>query len=845
MSETANSRRTALVCLALVLVTAAVYWPAHGFQFIAYDDPGYVGENVHIRSGFSVAGIVWAFTKMVKDTFYWMPMTWLSHMLDCQLFGVNPGAHHLMSVAYHAANAVLVFLLLRQVTGAFWRSAVVAALFAWHPLQVDSVAWIAERKNLVSAFFLLLTLMAYVRYARNPAPARYILAFFLLCLAVMAKPAAVMAPGLMLVLDFWPLRRLRLTTPASSGTPAPQHSSTPPLFVFLEKLPMLIPVAVTSVATVLVHQSYKALPSLHELPISVRLANAFVSYLRYVGKAVWPVHLAIYYPSPKAWPVWLVALAVGFVVLVSLLGLKWAASRPWFIAGWLWFLGGLFPNIGLVQAGSQSMGDRFVYVPMIGLWIMVVWLAAEWLARVRARTTVLATVALIPLLAGLIVTSIQLRHWRNTVTVFEHAVAVTKNNALAHDLLAATLAYQGKTDEAIAHCKLLLAINPNSAPAHRTWGLALEKQGDRAQAVAHFLRAIELEPTSASIRYDLARALQQQGRTEDAIRQYRTVVRLDAANADACDDLAWMLATAENPTNRNVGQAVEVAQRAVSLAQVKGPERLITLAAACLSAGRTNDAVCAVLKAVAAEQDHGAQEPETSGNLGPALVRQGHTDAGLALLSETARSTTNSAVVAEIERQIGLMFSEQGKYEEAAVHYGVAVRANPRLATAQNDWGVDLAAQRRFAAAAEHFAAALKIDPQYAVAHWNMALALIATDKPAEARAHLNEAIRLKPRYVSALNDLAWLLATCPDGNLRNAREALRLAKRATDLTDRADAGILETLAAAYAEGGRFSEASRTVEEAIQLCGAANQKELLATLENCRQRFRAGQPLRQ
>jgi tetratricopeptide (TPR) repeat protein len=271
----------------------------------------------------------------------------------------------------------------------------------------------------------------------------------------------------------------------------------------------------------------------------------------------------------------------------------------------------------------------------------------------------------------------------------------------------------------------------------------------------------------------------------------------------------------------------------------------MTLAAAYTAAGRTNDAVNAVLNAVAAQQGHGAQEPPVSGNLGPALIRQGHTEAGVALLSEAARMTTNSAALAEIERQIGLMLSEQGKYETAAAHYTAALRANPRLAAAQNDWGVDLAAQRQFAAAAAHFAEALKVDPQYAVAHRNLALALLATDKPAEARAHLYEAIRLQPGYVSALNDLAWLLATCPDGNLRDAHEALRLAKHAADLTDRKDAGILETLAAAYAEDGQFAKASQTVEEAIQLCDAASQQELLATLENCRQHFRAGQPLRQ
>ena len=799
-------------------------------------------------------------------------MTWLSHMLDCQLFGVNPGAHHLMSVGYHAANAVLLFVFLQRITGAFWRSAMVAALFAWHPLQVDSVAWIAERKNLVSTFFLLLCLMAYVRYVHKRSLSRYALVFLLLSLAVMAKPAAVVAPCLMLVLDFWPLGRLGIgdkvgqpvnsiqstastsahcpSPPQPSAAIAPARLSRTIGRLLLEKVPLLIPVAFTSVATVLVHRAYHALPSLSDLPFSIRVLNASVSYLRYAGKALWPIQLAIFYPLPKSWPVWLVAVAVGFLAAVSVLAVKWASIRPWFLAGWLWFLGGLFPNIGLVQAGTQALGDRFIYVPLIGLSIMVIWLAAEWLAPLRRKSAVLTAIAVLPLVAALAVTSRQVRHWRNTITVFEHAVAVTENNTLAHDLLAATFAYQGKTEQAITHCKALLAINPNSAAAHRTWGEVLERKGDFEQALPHFSRAVELDPAAAAVRYDLARALCQAGQTEQAIRQYQALIDRNPDEADARDELAWILATSDDPKCRDAEQAIDLARRAVSLTHEKVAEPWLALAAACHAAHRTNDAVEAVLKAMATQtqasiQNDIARDASGSSDIAAAFTRQGYAEAGIALLSDAARWVSNSAAGAEVQRQIGLILSEQAKYGDAASHYEAALRTNPRLAEAHNDWGVDLAAQHEYSLAQEHFTRALEIAPRYAVAHRNLALTMLPSRRYEEARSHLHEAIRLKPDYVSALNDLAWLLATCADANLRNGSEALRLAKRAARLTARKDAGILETLAAAYAEKGDFAEAANTAEQAIQLCDAATHQELLATLHNCVQRFRSSQPLRE
>ena len=570
MTEVANRRRNGLFCLGLALVTAAVYSPVWGFDFLQCDDPEYITANTYVQSGFSRAGIVWAFTKLSGEP-YWHPLTCLSNMLVCQFFGLQPGPHHLTNLVLHTANAVLLFLLLRRTTGAFWRSAVVAALFAWHPLQVESVAWISERKNVLSGFLFFLILLSYHRYVRKPGLARYLLVFFLLCLGLMAKPTLVVVPFLLLVLDFWPLRRLETsslgrgvrdakgrpsgtqgtmpgTPPASGIAPVnpqvrplpgeaiPSLPSLPIHRLLLEKVPLFIPVMFSCVVTLLGHTNN--LPGLKEFPLSLRVANVFVSYLRYAGKVIWPNHLAIWYPYPPAWPAWLVGLSVGFFVIVSALAARRAFSHCWFLSGWLWFIGGLVPVIGIVQAAHQAMADRFAYLPVIGLFILLVWGLPESLAGWRLRGFALPLIATASLVAAVVLTSVQLQYWRDTVIVCRHTLAVTTHNYKVQHILGAALMSSGQLDEGIVHLTEALEDKPDYAEAHNDLGVALARAGRMDEAIAHFTEAVREKPDFVDTHYNLGRALAIKGRTDEAISQFEATVQLAPDHAEVQFSLA-------------------------------------------------------------------------------------------------------------------------------------------------------------------------------------------------------------------------------------------------------------------------------------------------------------------
>jgi len=399
------------ICIALVLVTFALYWPVRHHAFINYDDPLYVTHNPNVKAGLTWHGVVWAFRA--TEAHNWHPLTWLSHMLDCQLFGPNPGAHHLVNVAFHALNAVLLYLVLGRMTGAWWRSAAVAALFALHPLQVGSVAWIAERKNLLSTSFWLLTLWAYARYAEATTRASkrnaYSLALVCFALGLMCKPMLVTVPFVLLLLDGWPLRRLQLATLGSR---------------LVEKLPFFALGAASSAATIWAATSEaqeRSFSSLHRLPLGLRIENALISYLRYLGKMIWPVGLSVFYPYPTAWPLWLALLSALALALITLSALRWAARCPPLLVGWLWFMGTLVPVIGLVQVGVQSMADRFMYVPMIGLLIAIVWGVSELSLRWNVPKPVVSVVAAMVLVACATLTRLEVRRWKDTETLLKTA----------------------------------------------------------------------------------------------------------------------------------------------------------------------------------------------------------------------------------------------------------------------------------------------------------------------------------------------------------------------------------------------------------------------------------------
>ena len=447
-------RREGVVCLFLVIGILAVYWQVGNHEFVNYDDKDYITENQHVQAGLTLKSIAWAFTSTYASN--WHPLTWLSHMLDCEIYGLNPRGHHFTNVFFHILNSILLFLIFKRMTGAFWKSAFVAALFAIHPLHVESVAWAAERKDVLSTFFCMLTMGAYILYVENQGIKKYLLTVLLFTLGLMAKPMLITLPFVLLLLDYWPLGRFNKRSPA--------------LQLIWEKIPLFVLTAVSSIVTFLVQQ--KAMSSLEVFPITARIFNALVSYLSYIVKMIWPFHLAIFYPYPGMPPVWQIAGACLLLVFISCIAIRTVRRYPYFAVGWLWYLGTLVPVIGLVQVGLQSMADRYTYIPLTGIFIIIAWgipdLIAKW--RYKKIGLFITTTTLISIL--MICTWSQVGCWRNSITLFSHAINVTENNSVAHNNLGSAFADQGKASETIKHYAEALRIDPMYADAHYNLGNA-------------------------------------------------------------------------------------------------------------------------------------------------------------------------------------------------------------------------------------------------------------------------------------------------------------------------------------------------------------------------------------
>lgn len=475
-----------LICVFLAIVTIAVFWPVIGHQFVSYDDVDYVTGNPHVQTGFTAENIKWAFTS--GQFANWYPLTWLSHMLDCRLFGLNPAGHHAVNLLFHLANVILLFLILFRMTGAHWRSAFVAALFAIHPLRVESVAWVSERKDVLSTLFLLLTVWTYAGYVKRPSIGRYVAVAGLFALGLMSKPSLVTLPFALLLLDYWPLRRTRIKR------------------LILEKAPLLALSAASAVVTYIAQAGTGAVAS--DYPIGVRAANALTAYIAYIGKMFWPVRLAFPYPHPgSALPSWQVIGSGLLLALMTALAIMTARRRPYAAVGWLWYLGTLAPMIGLVQVGGQAMADRYTYVPLIGLFIILAWSGSEIVNRQQKRQWIAPVIGGLVILPLMVASWIQVGYWRDTKTLAERALAVTSDNYLAHYALGVTLA----------------------------------GEGDNEGAISHLSQAISLHLAYPEARYNLAVCLANEGRLGDAIREYHEAVRLRPDYAEAHNNLAVAL----------------------------------------------------------------------------------------------------------------------------------------------------------------------------------------------------------------------------------------------------------------------------------------------------------------
>jgi protein O-mannosyl-transferase len=672
-----KSRAILAVCCLLTALTLACYWPVAGHSFVSLDDHRYISENPQVQSGLAWTGVAWAFGTGYAGN--WHPLTWISHMLDCQLYGVKPAGHHLTNLLFHIANTLLLCLLLQRMTGALWRSAAVAALFAWHPLRVESVAWAAERKDVLSTFFFLLTLWAYVRYVEKakarwpkaefetpgllppePGPRSmlhaphstfYLLSLVLFALGLMCKPMLVTLPFVLLLLDYWPLQRLE------PGTKSSRFNTLLP-FLY-EKLPFFVLALAASIVTYVVQQRGGAVSSLELISVQSRIANALVAYVRYLYLTLWPAHLCVLYPYSRQ-------LAVGAVIAAVLLlaGLSWcflwrARRQPFLSVGWLWFLGTLVPTIGLVQVGSQAMADRYTYIPSIGLFLLVVW-GAEAVVTLRPGGGRLVAVAGVAALAACMVcTRVQLPYWKDSESLYRRAIAVTRDNYVAYDGLGSALEAKGLIAEALAAYSESVRLKPRYPDGHYDLGTALMRQGKLDEAIRHLAAAVEAKPAFAHAHINLGKALLEQGKLDQAAVHFGQAVRL------------------------------------------------------------TPD------------------DPEAQYNLGTLLLMQGSLDPAIGALSEALRL---KAGYGEAHGNLGIAFMRQGKPEQGAAHFAAAVRLNAGDPEARFNLGLALLELNRPGEAAGQFSESLRLRPDSPVLHYHLALALVRQGKEQEALAHARNA---------------------------------------------------------------------------------------------------------
>jgi len=767
------------ICLVLLALIGAVYWPVCQFDFVNYDDGDYVYKNLSVQRGLTAENLVWAF----RTSFFGnrIPLTWLSYMLDYRLFGLNPGAFHVVNVLFHALNSLLLFLVFKMMTGAHWRSAFLAAVFAVHPLHVESVAWVSERKDVLSGFFWILALWAYVGYVKLSQFRRYALALLFFACCLMAKPMVVTLPFVLLLFDFWPLRRIPLGgvqgrmvgTPersiAATGSEAP-ISSGPGMSptttartisrLILEKVPFFILTIASSILTFSAQQG--AMETVASFPITQRLSNAVFSYGRYLGKTFWPENLAFYYPYPAQWPGWQVSGAGLLLLAITVLAVRQWRKLPYLAVGWLLYLGTLFPVIGLVQVGRQSMADRYMYLPMIGLAIMTGWGAAHLQERfhVKRLALILSSSSLILCCAAL--SSLQLRCWKNSVLLCEHALAVTAGSTVAHNNLGAALLAIGQTNRALAHFSAALAIDPKESSAYNNLGMVLFGEGKLDEAVAQYQAGLKFNRIDPELNHNMGVCLVRQGKFYDAIPYFSTAVHFSPELADAY-----------------LG-------------------------------------------------------------LGTALVGVGKFDEGITNFDAVLRLRPGSA---DAHLQIGIALTKQGKDHEASGHYLAALRFQPVNVGALVNLAFSFEREGKINEAIPHLTKAVGLKPGEASLHFHLAGALMqAGDRTEEGIREYQEVLRIDPDSVLALNNLGWTLATHPDAKIRNGAEAVRLAERACELAGRRQAQFMGTLAAAYAEAGRLGDAISTAEKAVALATASSQKDVAARNEEFLQLYRAGKP---
>jgi len=827
-----------MLAAGLGLVTIALYWPLIGHDFLDYDDDLYVTANVHVQKGLAWESIQWAFCNPVGAN--WHPMTMLSHMLDCQLYGLQPWGHHWTSLWLQALDTVLVYVLLWRLTGARWRSACVAALFGWHPLHVESVAWVAERKDVLSTCFGLLALLAYAGYvergersgesgrrdggrrtegqhptaigehptsniqhptsnggqgltsALRPPPSAlhppssilhplsssaYWLSLCCFALGLMSKPMLVTWPGLMLLLDYWPLKRF-----AICDLRAPFSALRSPLFrrLLIEKLPFFALSVVASVMALVIQHRTGAMKTLESIPLHVRWENALVSYCRYLLKLFWPADLAVFYPYPRHFP-------LGWVLLAGLLlgGLTvlfwWQRRRyPFCLMGWFWFVGTLVPVIGLVQVGIQAMADRYMYVPSVGLLVVVIWGTHELCRNWRHQVLGLSLAGSAAILLCAATTRQQLGYWQNSETLFLHALAVTADNEVAHNNLGIAYFKKNQTNAAISEFQTALRLKPDCVEAHNNLGNVLIQRGDTDDAIAQYREAIRLDPdlavaydnlgtslilkgqtNAASLqfqeairrdpdyvdaRYNFAVLLAAQGQTNESIRQFQELLNLSPGDASAGYKLANMLVQSGHPD-------LAISQLQAGLRRAPGDAEMhFRLGNLLAKQGQPDQAISQFQQAAGLRADF----PEARNNLGDLLAKQGRTEEATAQFQAALQLKPDYP---DAHYNLGHAFLKQGRMDEAISQFQAVNRLSPEFAPAHYYLGIVLAKKGRADEAMTQFQETLRLKPDDAIAHDKLGIVLGDHGRLDEAISQFQAALRLKPNFAEASNNLARALA--------------------------------------------------------------------------------------
>ncbi len=570
---------TVCMCVCLLVLTWVVFAQTLRYDFVNYDDPSYVYQNTRITSGINLANVVWAFTHVHSEN--WHPLTTITHMLDCQLHGLNAGWHHFTNVFLHCLAVVFLFVALQQMTGALWRSAFVSTVFAVHPLHVESVAWIAERKDVLSAVFFMLTLLAYLRYTRRPSIGRYLTVALVFALGLMSKPMLVTLPFVLLLLDYWPLGRFEAHR---------SNTGRQVLQLVMEKVPLIALSTVSSLITFLAQRG--AIGWTEQLPMSERITNAFVAYVVYIRQMFWPMGLAVFYPHPEnRLPVWEVSLALIVLAGITVAAFVFRKRAPYFVTGWLWYLGMLVPVIGLLQVGWQGHADRYTYLPQIGLYIAVTWAVTDFTRSWHFQRVALGGAAVLIVGALSCCAWLQTSYWRDSETLFTHALAVTSNNDVALNNLGIIFLDKGQLDDAISRLQAAIDLRPENAPAHDNLAKALLKKGQVAEAMAHYRKFLELDPSNVEARNTLGTALIQQGHVREALDQWQEVLAIQPENGNAASNLAWVFATCPEGSIRDGTRAVELGEKALRISGGKIPMIFRVLAAAYAENGRFSDAI--------------------------------------------------------------------------------------------------------------------------------------------------------------------------------------------------------------------------------------------------------------